>query len=83
MTDSEVSKHPMENKLAVMEEYRNSATKNYFHHTSTPIMKESWAMRGDHESNLMGWEASTSQVGVGKEALEHETDIIIDVIVAS
>ena len=35
MTDSEVSKHPMENKLAVMEEYRNSATKNYFHHTST------------------------------------------------
>ena len=35
MTDSEVSKHPMENKLAVMEEYRNSATKNYVHHTST------------------------------------------------
>ena len=35
MTDSEVSKHPMENKLAVMEEYRNSATKTYFHHTST------------------------------------------------
>ena len=35
MTDSEVSKHPMENKLAVMEEYRNSATKNYFHRTST------------------------------------------------
>ena len=36
MTDSEVSKHPMENKLAVMEEYGNSVTKkNYFHHTST------------------------------------------------
>ena len=35
MTDSEVSKHPMENKLAVMEEYRNSATKNNFHHTAT------------------------------------------------
>ena len=43
----------------------------------TPIKNESWAMRGDgdHESNLMGWEASTLYVDVGKEALEHETDI--------
>ena len=45
MTDSEVSKHPIENKLAVMEEYGNSATKKTISITprhSTPIMKESW-----------------------------------------
>ena len=30
----------------------------------------------------MGWEASTSEVGVGREALEHETKIQIDVVKA-
>ena len=45
MTDSEVFKHTVENKLAVMEEYGNSATKKTISITprhSTPIMKESW-----------------------------------------
>ena len=38
----------------------------------------------DHETNaMMGWEASTtSEVGVGREALVHETEIKIDVVEA-
>ena len=28
----------------------------------------------------MGWDASTSEVGLGREALEHETEIEIDVV---
>ena len=40
----------------------------------------SWSWTG---SRAMGWDASTSEVGLGREALEYETDIKIDVVVAS